>query len=118
MAGKTADATQRANLQWLGDNLRFTLLLDEVGRKMKPCYRLKDRWLQGELDGDKLKDEAQAASKQLASAPVEELFRTFSRRVRSQGELGELSSLNQKLWRQYRKLETFLAGAGAKKGQE
>ena len=47
------------------------------------------------------------------SAPIEALFRTFARRVRSRGELGEMSSLNQKLWLQYRELDKFLSSHSA-----
>ena len=65
----------------------------------------------GEVEGDALAEQAQAAHRELASAPTEELFRTFARRVRSRGELGQLSSLNQKLWLQYRELEQFLQEA-------
>jgi hypothetical protein len=104
---ETADPKHQANLQWLADNFRFTLLLDEVGRKIEPAYRLKEQWLRGEVDDARLTSEAVAAHKQLASAPVEELFRTFANRVRSRGEQGELSAINQKLWLQVRELERF-----------
>ena len=110
---KTPSAQHRANLDWLADNLRFTLLLDEVGRKLEPAYTLKERHLRGEVSGDELQQQAAAARRELAAAPVEELFRTFARRVRSRGELGELSALNQKLWLQYRELARFLASLDA-----
>lgn len=99
---RTASPKHRAHLDWLADNFRFTLLLDEVGRKIEPAYEMKNKSLLGE-NGD-----AAAARRELAAAPLAELFRTFARRVRSRGELGELSALNQKLWLQYRELETFL----------
>ena len=92
--------------------LLFTLLLDEVGRKIEPSYRLKERWLRGEVDDARLKSETETARKQLASAPIVGLFRIFAQRVRSRGELGELSSLNQKIWLQYRESERFLDEAG------
>jgi hypothetical protein len=106
---KTSAAAHRANLDWLADNFRFTLLLDEVGRKLEPAYTLRERHLLGASTGASLIQEAQAARLEFASAPIEDLFRTFSRRVRSRGELGEMSSLNQKLWLQYRELDRFLA---------
>lgn len=108
---KTPGAAHRANLDWLADNFRFTLLLDEVGRKMEPVYQLKERHLLGATTGTVLTQEARAARSEFASAPIEALFRTFSQRVRSRGELGELSSLNQKLWLEYRELDQFLAEA-------
>ena len=42
------------------------------------------------------------------AAPIEELFKTYAKRVRSKGELGVLSALNQKLWLQYKELKDFL----------
>lgn len=105
---QTSQGPQQANLQWLADNLRFFLQLDEVGRKMQPAYRLRERWLTGQIDKERLPAEAAAAAKTLGEAPIRQLFETFVRRVRSQGERGVLSSLNQRLWLQYRDLEQFL----------
>jgi hypothetical protein len=65
-----------------------------------------------EVPAGELPQQVAAARRELAKAPVEELFRTFARRVRSRGELGELSSLNQKLWLQYRELQRFLEVTG------
>ena len=102
------DANQRANLDWLKANFEFTLLLDEVSQDLEPAYVLKDRWL-AELDGAAtLATETAAARKALSEAPIEKLFRTYAGRVRSRGELGELSSINQKLGLEYRELKQFL----------
>jgi len=98
----------RRNLAWLADNFRGSLLLDEVGRRMESAYALKEEHLRGEVAADELAQRAQAAGRDLAAAPIEKLFRMFARRVRSRGELGELSSLNQKLGLQYRELDQFL----------
>lgn len=49
-----------------------------------------------------------ASRESLANAPLEKLFKCYARRARSKGELGELSSLNQRLWLAYRELEKFL----------
>ncbi|MBE7500867.1 MAG: hypothetical protein HS113_11275 [Verrucomicrobiales bacterium] len=103
----------RQNLGWLADNFRGSLLLDEVGRKIEAAYTLKEQYLRGEMFGTALREQAQAARAQFETAPIEELFRTFARRVRSRGELGELSSLNQKLWLQHRELDQFLREAAA-----
>lgn len=108
LRNNTPDAAHRANLDWLADNLRFTLLLDEVGRKIEPAYALKERFLGGDVEPGTLAKEAQTARQAFAAAPVEALFRTFARRVRSRGEMGELSALNQKLWLQCRELDRFL----------
>ena len=37
----TDDSFQKSNIQWLAAEYEFTLLLDEVGRKIEPAYRLK-----------------------------------------------------------------------------
>jgi hypothetical protein len=84
------------------------LLLDEVSRNLEPAYRLKERWVIGALQGDNFKMEMFAARESLANAPVEKLFKCYARRVRSKGELGELSSINQRLWLCYRELKQFL----------
>lgn len=108
-----ATSPQRTNLSWLAGNFRFTLLLDEVGRKMEPAYVLKYKSFLGPTEAGTRRAEAIAARQEFDAAPVKELFQTFARRVRSRGELGELSSLNQKLWLQYRELDQFLKDAGA-----
>lgn len=105
---RTLSTQHRANLDWLADNFRFTLLLDEAGRKIEPAYRLKERLLRREVAETEIAEQAEEARRGLSSAPIGELFRTFARRVRSRGELGELSALSQKLWLQYRELERFL----------
>ena len=94
-------------------DIRFTLLLDEVGRQIEPAYRLKERWLTGEKDSQTLKKDAAEARQSLKAAPIQELLETYAQRVRSRGELGVLSALNQKLWLQYRELDRFLASAEA-----
>lgn len=108
LAEKTAEPASRDNLEWLADKLRFTVLLDEVGRALQPAYELKDRVFQESFSPQQLRDSLPTASASLQAAPMRELFETFSRRARSRGELGELSALNQKVWLQYRELERFL----------
>lgn len=44
----------------------------------------------------------------LVSAPVKEMFDTYMERVHSRGELGVLSSLNQRVWREYNDLKIYL----------
>ena len=100
-------------MDWLLANLEFTLLLDEVGQRLEPAYRLRERWLRGEIGTVELAHEVAAAREALAQAPIEALFRTYARRVRSRGEPGVLSALNQKLWLQYRELNRLLAGPGS-----
>jgi hypothetical protein len=109
LAKKVKDSRQSANLDWLVANFEFTLLLDEVGEKLTVAYLLKDAWLTGQIKEGALPEAVAAARKALKAAPVEKLFRVYARRVRSKGELGELSALNQKLWLVYRELDRFLA---------
>jgi hypothetical protein len=106
-----ANARCRANLQWLADNFEFTLLLDEVGRAIEPASKLKARWLTEKLEPARLKEEAKEARAVFDQAPIEQVFKTYARRVRSKGELGELSSLNQRVWLEYRELKAFLDSA-------
>jgi hypothetical protein len=83
--------------------------LDEVGRKLEPAYTLKAKYFSmNGMDNPLPSREVQEARRELAAAPIEELLLTFVRRVRSRGELGELSALNQKLWLEYRELARFL----------
>lgn len=105
---QTDDVRHAANLDWLAANFRFTLLLDEVGRRIEPAYVLKDRWLSGQVAAEQLQAEKESALQQLQRAPMERLFEARAATVSSRGELGELSSLNQKLWLEYRELERFL----------
>ncbi len=107
---QTGDRRHRANLDWLAANLRFTLLLDEAGRKIEPAYTLKNRWLAGQAASDQLAKDRQAALAELKAAPMARLFETCAGRVRSRGEQGVLSALNQKLWLQYEELMRFLDG--------
>ena len=49
------------------------------------------------------------AREALEHAPIRELFSVYASRVRSRGELGVLSSLNQKLYNEYTDLLRFIA---------
>jgi hypothetical protein len=98
---------QKSSLTWFKQTFTFELLLDEVSRAIEPAFKLRNKYLQAGLqyrDAEALRT-AQAAFKQ---APVEQLFKTFAAKVSSRGELGELSSLNQKLWTEYLQLQSFL----------
>ncbi|MHB8971534.1 MAG: hypothetical protein ACYC3X_04565 [Pirellulaceae bacterium] len=101
--------TQRDELAWLENYLRFALLLDECGRQIEAAYTLKEASLAGEIGGEAFTRQAEAALRDLDAAPLEELFKVFARRVRSRGELGELSAINQKLWLEVVALRRFVA---------
>ena len=73
-SGCATEADHQANLNWLAANFRFTLLLDEVGRRIEPAYRLKERWLLGEIDQKMFASQISGARKAFEAAPIEELF--------------------------------------------
>lgn len=114
-AAKTAE--HQTNLSWLRANLRFTLLLDEVGRKIEPAYELKNRWLSGKVDPAQLGPEVKRVKADLDAASIRELFTMYAANASSRGELGVLSSLNQKLWLQCRELKEFLDSPDAQARQ-
>ncbi len=96
------------NLYWWIANLRFTLLLDEIGRKIEPVYNLREKWIleaEGEMSIEK---EIKKLKKEFSEAPIEELFNTFRDRSLTRGEFGVLSSVNQRLWLQYKDLDDFI----------
>jgi hypothetical protein len=108
LRAQAANPQHQANLDWLAANLHFTLLLDEVGRRIEPAYALKNRRLTGDFAPDRLAEDKQASLAELKAAPMARLFETYASRVRSRGEQGVLSSLNQRIWLQYRELMEFL----------
>jgi hypothetical protein len=103
-----SNVLHRQNLYRLLSNLKFTILLDQVSRKLEPAYGLKEKWFKEEIDQKVLAEEIIKVQNELNKAPLEELFDTFSNRNLSKGELGVLSSLNQKLWLQYKDLVIFV----------
>lgn len=98
-----------SNLNWLRANLEFALLLDEVGRRIEPAWELRNDVLTGdaELSGDS--ERFRQAREEFEEAPIREMFEIFAQRVRSRGELGGLSSLNQRVWGEYKMLDSFLS---------
>ncbi len=103
---KTTAHSYKENLNWWKAKIKFMLLLNEVGRRLEPAYKLRSEYL---VSKTKIDEERLATAKTVfLSAPIKELFDAFSSSVRSKGELGELSSINQKLWREYLELQKFL----------
>ena len=87
----------RSNLEYLENTLQGALLLEQVGNSLAPAYTLRQKLLMGsvnEPDKDRLIGEALMA---LNQAPMRELTAVYGRRIRSQGDRGILSSINQKL---------------------
>ena len=110
---KETDKRFISNLKWLKSTAAFALLLDEVGRYLEPAWQLRNEVHTGQttMSGDQ--ERFRQAKDAFEQAPIREMFEVFAQRVRSSGELGELSSLNQRLWGEYQMLASFL-----KKGLE
>lgn len=71
-----------------------------------PAFILKKNDRQGTANS--LFEEYEKAYRSLMTAPVKDMFETYVQRVHSRGELGVLSSLNQRLWREYNDLKAYL----------
>jgi hypothetical protein len=106
----TVNPKYKQNLNWYKLTFEFELLLDEVGRDIAPAYNLKNKYLQSGTNAF-TQDELMEANKVFAKAPVKQLFTTFAAKVSSRGELGELSSINQRLWSEYLEIQRFLKQA-------
>jgi len=83
-------------------------LLHETGLRLKPAYDLKYPRAQAEIPSSERSQRFREAMDEWKKAPLNELFTTYAKRVRSRGELGVLSSLNQKLGVVSQELKAFL----------
>lgn len=97
------------NLNWLKANFEFMLLFDQVSRCIEPAWELRELYLTGNREKVISEQQIRQARESLAKAPIETMFRTFASRVRSRGELGELASINQRVWGEYQLLLDFLS---------
>eukprot|EP01043_Picozoa_sp_COSAG02_P055904 COSAG02_NODE_6553_length_3500_cov_1.405763_3_plen_98_part_00 len=87
----------------------FVLRLHDVGMTMSPVAELRATAIVGDASSDTtVVKNCSAAMAEFSSAPFEGLFSVFTARVRSRGELGMLSAINQKLWRCKLLLEAWL----------
>lgn len=102
-----SDEQTIANLQWLQANLEVALLLDETGRRIEPAWKLRDEIRTGQA-GRSDRKRFLEAREEFDQAPVRKLLEVYSGRIRSRGELGGLSSLNQRVWREVQLLDEFL----------
>ncbi len=103
---QTQNIMQKNEFEWFKNTIEFELLLHEVNLAMQPAAKLKMDFI--ELDKKPTAQELEMARNAFASAPVEKMFKTYAAKARSRGELGILSSLNQKLWTTYLELQEFL----------
>ncbi len=105
---KEKDKVIISNLNWLKACFEFTLLFNEVSTSLEPVWKLRDSY-HIELNKKALtKQSLEYAKKSLNNAPIEKMLKMFASKVRSRGELGELSSINQRVWREYQLLNEFL----------
>lgn len=103
---KRADAAAARNLKNFRAMLSFELLLDKVVRAMAPGWELRDKALAENRPASR--EACAAALCKLESAPIEELIRTYVSRTGSRGEMGILTSINQRLWNNYVLLKNYL----------
>ncbi|MFQ7386755.1 MAG: hypothetical protein ACLRM8_02830 [Alistipes sp.] len=91
------------NLKSFRAMLSFELLLDKVVRAMAPGWELRDKTL-----AENRPHRAKPAPRRsrVGIRPVEELIRTYVSRTGSRGEMGILTSINQRLWNNYLLLKT------------
>ena len=94
------------NLKWYKSKLTFALLLNEIGKRIEPGWQIRTRYLS--FKENPSRDQLDKAVELIKNAPVEGLFDIYTSSVRSRGEMGELSSMNQKLWHEFQLLKTFL----------
>ncbi len=102
------DENHYENLNYLIHTLNGILALEQVGEYLEPAANLKDQIILKEIANEKKQEACVQALKQLKKAPVQTLVRSYSQRVQSRGDLGVLSSINQKVWTYYQELQWFL----------
>lgn len=103
---KKTEGVQSENLQRFIAMFRFELLLDEVDKAMMPAFLMKKK--ERESDVKYLIRDYEDAYHKLIAAPIKDMFETYIKRINSRGELGVLSSLNQRVWREYNDLKIYL----------
>lgn len=103
---KETEGAQRESLQRFIAMFRFELLLGEVDKAMMPAFLLKKNDRQTGKNSSF--QDYEETYRVLMSAPIREMFDTYMERIHSRGELGVLSSLNQRVWREYQELKSYL----------
>ena len=103
---KTQNSRHKENLEWLKNTIDFEILLHQVTEAMQPAAQLKKDFFEKKKYPSS--QEIKNAQGKLTSAPTEQLFKTYAQKARSRGELGILSSLNQRLWTTYLDLMNFM----------
>jgi hypothetical protein len=93
-----ANPTHKDSLHALFNTLDFLLQLDNVSAAMAPAAALRTSTTLS-ATGVPPHDECQTARVAFDGGPYQAMFEAYVGRVRSRGELGVLSAINQKLWR-------------------
>jgi len=93
-----ANPTHKDSLHALLNTLDFLLQLDNVSAAMAPAAALRTSTTLS-ATGVPPHDECQTARVAFDGGPYQAMFEAYVGRVRSRGELGVLSAINQKLWR-------------------
>jgi hypothetical protein len=106
--GQEKEQLTISNLYWLKACFEFTLLLHEVSVSMEPAWELRNMHLIESNNSRLPEQNIEDAKRFLTNAPIEEMIKVFASKVRSRGELGELSSINQRVWTEYQLLNEFL----------
>lgn len=101
-----ASEEHRASLVRFRAMFQFELLLDKVGRAMDLAFDMQKKEIETGVVYSE--NEFRMALAQLESAPLKEMFDTYIERINSRGELGVLSSLNQRVWAQHKELVAYL----------
>lgn len=99
---------QLQNLKWLKANYQFALLFNNVSRGLEPAWNIRDRYLIAMEPSVISADEITNAKVSLKNIPIRQMMEVFASKVRSRGELGELSSIIQRVWGEYQLLDKFL----------
>lgn len=91
-------------LLYLFYTFKFVMELDRVSVAIEPMAKLRDMYI---LKKNFTRDEFLAARDSLEKAEITSLVDIYTHRVRSRGELGVLSSINQKLVPYYNQVSSF-----------
>lgn len=98
----------RSNLEYLEYTLQGVLLIEPVGKSLAPAYALRRSLLAGEVNASDRERLIREALAEWDKAPIRDLVTVYGQRIRSQGDRGILSSINQKLWGLAQSLHNFL----------
>lgn len=103
---KERNGTYKTNQERFRDMFLFELLLNDVARAMIPAFELKREYLR--TGNTLVRSRLEEAQTTLLKAPLTRMIDTFAGKIVSRGEMGVLSSINQRLCREFDELKGFL----------